>query len=183
MKKLKLVLLILSFYNCSVSAQLELKTGPLHLFFTSPFVPNLYMEYRVNQRIGLEIGGGLIDYSIETEDWWSEETEVTRKKGARGLLAAKFYFYPEDEEIDLYIGLYGQPKRAEHISTDITKSSVFGLGLMGGVKMIGKQGVFVEFSGGIHNNTLVRIQNRDPETSVGLMARILVGYQFKFKKK
>jgi len=176
MKKLAVILFVLTIYSSSAFAQFEIKTRPLKFLTHSG---DLYVETIIKKRVGVEVGIGWLNNTLWSNWYFANE----KKKGHEALVAAKFYFLKE-----LYMGLYARPRKVHFtnesgIKLGVPEEHTIGLGVMAGYKVVGKKGFLFEFSVGLHNDKLIKGEIYERVNNRGGIIRAMVGYQFSWKKE
>jgi hypothetical protein len=148
MKKLIVLALFAFAVSNTAIAQIELKINPLGLLFNSP---DIVAEYLVNEDIGVELGIGLV-YGSYGNDIFQQD--LTRS-GFSLLVAAKYYFSPDDGCDKFYAGLYLRPRTISYNDDDNGgidegfKRSAIGVGLITGYKWVGARRITFEIGVGL----------------------------------
>ncbi len=188
MKKLLLMICLGCFSHFAARAQLDIKLDPASTAFGTA---DLSLEYVINGRVGLEIGGGPKFGQTRLGG-----VALFKKSGIRGFFAARYYFSKEEIGDGFGLGIYAKYKEVTYADTDALNGFVddetftwerTGLGIMFNYKAVFDGGFLFGFELGLggalknqfyDENNIVTVDSELLNFLSGdLLARIVVGYR------
>ncbi len=169
-------------------AQFEVKVNPIELIVNQLEVS---VEYVITEKLGIEVSNAFYYGNAPLSGLTT--AEKFEQGGYRLRLAAKYYFKPNIPGNKFYLGPYFGPRK-EVVSGDIAQFgydpgyelTAFSVGVLGGYKYLFKNGIILEFQGGIGYGFNSQISPNDPTLNVYVVElleieavrSLSIGYRF-----